>query len=723
MNNLPKKSGKGIALRLAVAAAILAVICAVMIPLFNGINKKLDEISKRSETNPFVFDMLQSVFKLDNGDADIIVFSENDGKITVYGYDASQKRILYYHKNVLDRVIGLSLEDQADMILSQMLAEGSVIYNDDVKSDDKNDWRTKENIKSIVDDLGDHLELTCVFAHYEIIYTNFEHGEVIVSCEHDVVHQDAVAPTCLSEGCIENFICKKCGRRYADVNCTIELENVMIPALGHSMKPSAKVEPTCTESGHTEGETCERCGYTTTETIPALGHEFGKWQVVRAAKCTTEGLEKRTCIRCSENETRKIKAKGHKFDEDDWNYDEKTHWHECENCYTELDHERHIFLNGSDVCSVCGYEKAGPLWELINGRLYYKRKPYTGLNTSAPEVGEGGMYYVDGWLANETITDGSESFTFKNGRLVVTDYYGMSDISKISTDANKVYGYYYDVVHHIMFNENPKYTTKEVYVETHAEVVNTMGVQAKQNFDIRNPKYKATGVVLTLPQFDGYELITNKSSFSSNIRGWSKSDVENYLTINEDASRETIPYITASADFRDYLRTLYGSENDSANTKSYLTAYENGTLEMTFTDYLENKYGALSSWTYERALEFIYADGDCISVDGSRAQMVEPEIIELVLKAFYVSAYNTSYVAVYDANGIMRATSMGTWNNEDYSGIHYTAQGYDVVNNIKVTGGINAVEIITPKLNNYWNGVKLCNTNMRIVLTNPNWNK
>lgn len=723
MNDIPKKSGKGIAFRIGIAAVILAVICAIMIPLFIGVNKKLDDISKKNETDPFVFDMLSSMLRLENGEADILVFSENDGKITVYGYDASRKSILYYCKNTINRAIGVSLDDQSDMIASQMLADGAIIYNDDVKSDNKDDWRTKENVKTMIDGLGDSLDLVCVYAHYEIIYTNFTDGEKSDSCEHDVVHQDAVAPTCLSEGCIENFLCKKCGRRYADANCTIELDDVMIPALGHSMKPTAQKDPTCTESGHTNGETCERCGYTTTETIPVLGHDFGAWQVVKAAKCTTTGLEKRACNRCDAYETRVIAAKGHHYDNDDWCFDTRVHWHECENCGEEFDEGRHIFPNGSRICSICGYKKSGPLWELIDGRLYYNGNPHTGLNTSDPEVGEGGMYYDDGWLANKTIEDGDNSYTFINGRLTVTDRFTRADIRQIENSANTMYGYYYNVDHHVYFEEVAKYTTKEVYVDTHALSVNTMGVQVKQVFDIRNNKYSATSVVLTLPKLDGDDLIADKANFSSNIRGWNAADVENYLSINGDTDKETIPYIIASDTFKAYLGEVYSTTNYSDATRQYLDDYKNGTLATTYTAYLEREYGELSSWTYEKALEFIYSAGDCISVDGNRVQMVEPEIIELALKAFYVSAYDTSYVAVYDSNGIVDPKSIGIWEGEDYSGIYYTVQGYDGVKSISVSGGIKAVEIITPKLNNFWNGVKLLDTNMRIVLTNPNWNK
>ncbi|NLX79242.1 MAG: hypothetical protein GXY95_05100 [Clostridiales bacterium] len=124
--------------------------------------------------------------------------------------------------------------------------------------------------------------------------------------KHHVVHQEAVAATCVSSGLTEGSYCDICGKVF--------LKQETIPAHGlHTIAVDEYVAPTCTEPGLSKGYHCSVCNTVigAQVVIPARGHKFGDWQVVNAATCVANGLEKRTCSVCEFSETRAIPAHGH----------------------------------------------------------------------------------------------------------------------------------------------------------------------------------------------------------------------------------------------------------------------------------------------------------------------------------------------------------------------------------------------------------------------------
>ena len=129
--------------------------------------------------------------------------------------------------------------------------------------------------------------------------------EVTCGCEHNIVVDSAVAPTCTATGLTEGSHCSIC-------NQVITAQET-VAALGHNKVSHDAVEATCTKKGNKAYQTCTRCDYTTFEEIPAKGHT----EVVvngTPATCTQTGLTDGVkCSVCGEilNAQEEIPAKGH----------------------------------------------------------------------------------------------------------------------------------------------------------------------------------------------------------------------------------------------------------------------------------------------------------------------------------------------------------------------------------------------------------------------------
>ena len=165
---------------------------------------------------------------------------------------------------------------------------------------------------------------------------------------HQLRHVEAVAATCETDGHSEYWLCKQCGKYFADAQggkeiaqestvlpalghewnkgeittpATCEGEGVKtftcrhdpshtrtesIPALGHKLTLVPEVKPTCETGGNIAYYECETCGrrfadgtasveITGEVTLPAPGHRYGEWIVTRPATETEEGEETRVC--------------------------------------------------------------------------------------------------------------------------------------------------------------------------------------------------------------------------------------------------------------------------------------------------------------------------------------------------------------------------------------------------------------------------------------------
>ncbi|MBQ1413604.1 MAG: hypothetical protein IIY93_10490, partial [Clostridia bacterium] len=182
---------------------------------------------------------------------------------------------------------------------------------------------------------------------------------------HKLRHVEAIPATCEADGHTEHWICKQCGKYFADETGTTEIsaddvilaklghdwdEGVVttaptcktdgvrtftcrhdashtytesIPATGHKLHYVAAVEATCDTDGHIAYYECETCGkryadgtaavaITGDVTVAALGHDWGMWMVTKPATESEEGLEVRICQNDpSHTETRTVPVLGH----------------------------------------------------------------------------------------------------------------------------------------------------------------------------------------------------------------------------------------------------------------------------------------------------------------------------------------------------------------------------------------------------------------------------
>lgn len=138
---------------------------------------------------------------------------------------------------------------------------------------------------------------------------------------HRAVLVQAVEPTCLTKGNKAYYVCD-CGRWYANSSCTTEitLQDVELPAKGHTEAIDPVKEATCMQTGLTQGSHCSDCGLVIkAQTVtPALGHNYSR----------------------------------------DYAYDAGGHWRVCSRCAALEEKHGHVYDDDKDaICNDCGFER------------------------------------------------------------------------------------------------------------------------------------------------------------------------------------------------------------------------------------------------------------------------------------------------------------------------------------------------------------------------------
>ena len=125
---------------------------------------------------------------------------------------------------------------------------------------------------------------------------------IIAAKGHSLKPTAAAAETCTTDGNSAWWYCDDCKNYFSDKdgNTVIQKDSWIIPAKGHSLKPTAAVAETCTTAGNSAYWTCETCGKFFSDKdgkteiqenawiIPAAGHNLEETAAV-AETCTTAG--------------------------------------------------------------------------------------------------------------------------------------------------------------------------------------------------------------------------------------------------------------------------------------------------------------------------------------------------------------------------------------------------------------------------------------------------
>lgn len=93
-----------------------------------------------------------------------------------------------------------------------------------------------------------------------------------------------------------------------------EKEPEIIEEHVHDLIHHEALEPTCTKSGHNEYDECRTCDYSTLTIIPPLGHSYDSGVVTKEASCTEEGIITYTCTRCGDTYTETIEKIEHEYE-------------------------------------------------------------------------------------------------------------------------------------------------------------------------------------------------------------------------------------------------------------------------------------------------------------------------------------------------------------------------------------------------------------------------
>ena len=122
--------------------------------------------------------------------------------------------------------------------------------------------------------------------------------EPIEKKPHTEVIDEAVAPTCQTEGTTEGSHCSVCG--------TVIKKQEVVQKLAHNWDAGKTTkEPTCNTNG-IKTYTCVSCHTTKTESIAKLGHAWDSGVITKASTYETEGIKTYTCRNCKATRTESI---------------------------------------------------------------------------------------------------------------------------------------------------------------------------------------------------------------------------------------------------------------------------------------------------------------------------------------------------------------------------------------------------------------------------------
>ena len=116
---------------------------------------------------------------------------------------------------------------------------------------------------------------------------------------HNAEYKEEMPATCTEQGVKAHYYCEGCNACFADVDCTIKLESISIPKLGHNFgERIIDIRPTCTDPGSSSRH-CSRCSEVTDiSPIPELGHDIIS-EIISSPTCSKTGITLYYCKNCN----------------------------------------------------------------------------------------------------------------------------------------------------------------------------------------------------------------------------------------------------------------------------------------------------------------------------------------------------------------------------------------------------------------------------------------
>ncbi len=243
-------------------------------------------------------------------------------------------------------------------------------------------------------------------------------GEMLFTClDCGAVKTKAVAATGVHDWDFENGAVTPATETsegkivYSCKDCEETLEITFPASEGHDYEKPVITAPGCTTAGSVVF-TCTGCGDTISAAIPATGaHDWGNG-IVTLPTCESEGKIVYTCTACGAQKTQDLPIAEHVWIEatctapktcavcgategdalsHDWSAWQSAgdtfHSRECSAC-NQIENEQHVFAEGTNSCSVCGYVKqqssgGGTLIEALvefNASNTYNQESYGNVN-------------------------------------------------------------------------------------------------------------------------------------------------------------------------------------------------------------------------------------------------------------------------------------------------------------------------------------------------------
>ena len=151
---------------LVIVIAVIAILAAVLIPTYVNLVKKANEAKAQAEAKNLVTEMLTNIILGNKDSADLLVFSKKGNDVYLNGYSAEQQKFLTYRDNPF--ALKTDIETTAQAAVDELLEKGVIERNPDVDNKkNPNDWRLKENVKTIIETLSTKYDVV-VYANYII---------------------------------------------------------------------------------------------------------------------------------------------------------------------------------------------------------------------------------------------------------------------------------------------------------------------------------------------------------------------------------------------------------------------------------------------------------------------------------------------------------------------------------------------------------------------------